>query len=68
VPYQGDQEQIIREAVWFVLRGFGLKTTAIAAHYDAEKLAEYARSFAQPPGETSLADAKRPETSARVKS
>jgi TetR/AcrR family transcriptional regulator, transcriptional repressor of aconitase len=52
VPYQGDQDQIIREAVWFVLRGFGLKTSVIAAHYDAEKLADYARQFAQPQGET----------------
>ena len=25
----------------------------VAAHYDAEKLAEYARNFARPTGETS---------------
>lgn len=53
VPYLGDQDEIIRQAVWFILRGVGLKDAAIAAHYDAEKLAEYARNFAQPPGETS---------------
>ena len=52
VPYHGAQDQIIREAVWFILRGVGLKDAAIAAHYDAEKLAALARSFAQPPGET----------------
>jgi AcrR family transcriptional regulator len=68
VPYQGDRDQIIREAVWFILRGLGLKDAAIAAHYDAEKLADYALSFAQPPGETPPADEARPETSARAKS
>ena len=66
VPYQGDQDQIIREAVWFILRGFGLKTTAITTHYDAEKLAEYARNFAQPQGETSSADDAPPETNERA--
>ncbi|HKX08118.1 MAG TPA: helix-turn-helix domain-containing protein [Stellaceae bacterium] len=59
VPYQGDQDQIIREAVWFILRGLGLKDAAIAAHYDAEKLVEYARSFAQPSGETPQAGESR---------
>jgi AcrR family transcriptional regulator len=52
VPYRGGQDQTIREAVWFILRGLGLKDAAIGAHYDAEKLAALARSFAQPPGET----------------
>jgi|SRR5579859_1321683 AcrR family transcriptional regulator len=53
VPYGGDQDQIIREAVWFILRGVGLNDAAIAAHYDAEKLAAMARNFAQPSGEAS---------------
>ncbi len=53
VPYRGTPEEVIREAVWFILRGLGLKDAAIAAHYDAEKLAEYARNFARPTGETS---------------
>ena len=53
VPYRGSPEEVIREAVWFILRGLGLKDAAIAAHYDAEKLAEYARNFARPTGETS---------------
>jgi AcrR family transcriptional regulator len=52
VPYRGSQDEVIREAVWFILRGLGLKDAAIAAHYDAEKLAEHARTFAQPRGET----------------
>jgi AcrR family transcriptional regulator len=52
VPYRGSPDEVIGEAVWFILRGLGLKDAAIAAHYDAEKLAEYARNFAQPPGET----------------
>jgi hypothetical protein len=52
VPYRGSPDEVIREAVWFILRGVGLKDAAIAAHYDAEKLAELARNFAQPPGET----------------
>jgi AcrR family transcriptional regulator len=60
VPYRGSQEEVIREAVWFILRGFGLKDAAIAAHYDAEKLAAYARNFAQPPGETPPAGANQP--------
>jgi AcrR family transcriptional regulator len=60
VPYQGGQDQIIREAVWFILRGLGLKDAAIAAHYDAEKLAAIARNFAQPPGETPPAAEERP--------
>lgn len=67
VPYQGDQDQIIREAVWFILRGLGLKDAAIAAHYDAEKLAAMARNFAHPPGEapSPAADA-RPGASEEV--
>jgi len=52
VPYRGGPDEVIREAVWFILRGVGLKDAAIAAHYDAEKLAVIARNFAQPPGET----------------
>src|SRR5215469_15172998 len=52
VPYRGSQDEVIREAVWFILRGLGLNDTAIAAHCDAEKLAAIARNFAQPPGET----------------
>ena len=52
VPYRGSKDEVIREAVWFILRGLGLKDAAIAAHYDAEKLAETARNFALPPGET----------------
>ncbi len=52
VPYRGSQDEVIREAVWFILRGLGLNDTAIAAHCDAEKLAAIARNFSQPPGET----------------
>ena len=51
VPYRGSPDEVIREAVWFILRGAGLKDAAIVAHYDAAKLAEQARTFAQPPGE-----------------
>ncbi|HXP76045.1 MAG TPA: helix-turn-helix domain-containing protein [Stellaceae bacterium] len=51
VPYRGSLDEVIREAVWFILRGVGLKDAAIAAHYDAEKLAAMARNFAQTPGE-----------------
>jgi TetR/AcrR family transcriptional regulator, transcriptional repressor of aconitase len=64
VPYRGSQEEIIGESVWFILRGLGLKDPAIAAHYDAKKLAEYARNFARPPGETPPPAAEaRPGTS-----
>ena len=52
VPYRGSPDEVIREAVWFILRGLGLKDAAIAAHYDAEKLAVIAHNFAQPPGDT----------------
>jgi TetR/AcrR family transcriptional regulator, transcriptional repressor of aconitase len=52
VPYLGSQEEVIREAVWFILRGVGLKDAAIAANYDTEKLAELARNFVEPRGET----------------
>jgi AcrR family transcriptional regulator len=52
VPYRGSPDEVIREAVWFILRGVGLKDAAIAAHYDTEKLAELARNFVEPRGET----------------
>jgi TetR/AcrR family transcriptional regulator, transcriptional repressor of aconitase len=52
VPYRGSADEVIREIVWFILRGAGLKDAAIAKHYDAEKLAELARNFARPLGET----------------
>ena len=65
VPYRGNQDEVIREAVWFILRGFGVKDAAIAAHYDAEKLADYARSFAQPPGETPSGGDEPPTTAVR---
>jgi AcrR family transcriptional regulator len=65
VPYRGNQDEVIREAVWFILRGFGVKDAAIAAHYDAEKLADYARSFAQPPGETPSGGDGPPTTAVR---
>lgn len=52
VPYRGSQDEVIRETVWFILRGLGLKDAAIAAHYDAETLAATARNFARFPGET----------------
>jgi AcrR family transcriptional regulator len=55
VPYRGSPDEVIRETVWFILRGVGLRDAAIAKHYDAEKLAEIARNFAQPPGKTSPA-------------
>lgn len=51
VPYRGSPDEVIRETVWFILRGLGLKDAAIAAHYDAEKLAVLALNFAQPSGE-----------------
>jgi hypothetical protein len=66
VPYQGEPDEIIREAVWFVLRGLGLKDAAIAAHYDAKKLAEYARSFVQLSGEAPSADDVPSETIERA--
>jgi len=63
VPYRGSRDDIIREAAWFILRGLGLKDAAIAAHYDAEKLATLARTFAQAPGETpSSAAPEQPDT------
>ena len=49
VPYRGSSDEVIREAVWFILRGVGLKDAAIAAHYDTETLAELARNFVEPP-------------------
>jgi AcrR family transcriptional regulator len=52
VPYRGSPDEVIRETVWFILRGVGLKDAAIAAHYDTEKLAELARNFVEPRGET----------------
>ena len=52
VPYRGSPDEVIREAVWFILRGVGLKDAAIAANYDTEKLAELARNFVEPRGET----------------
>jgi len=57
VPYRGSPDEVIREAVWFILRGLGLKDAAIAAHYDAEKLAVLALNFAQPSGEAPSAGA-----------
>ena len=61
VPYRGSPDEIIREAVWFILRGVGLKDAAIAAHYDTEKLAELARNFVEPRGETpSAGEGARP--------
>jgi hypothetical protein len=32
VPYRGDVRDLIAEAAWFILRGFGLKDAVIAAH------------------------------------
>ena len=32
VPYRGDLRDLIAEAAWFILRGFGLKDAVIAAH------------------------------------
>jgi TetR/AcrR family transcriptional regulator, transcriptional repressor of aconitase len=32
VPYRGALPELIREAAWFILRGFGLKDAVIAAH------------------------------------
>jgi AcrR family transcriptional regulator len=32
VPYSGDTDTVIREAAWFILRGFGVKDAIIAAH------------------------------------
>ncbi|HXA69179.1 MAG TPA: TetR/AcrR family transcriptional regulator, partial [Stellaceae bacterium] len=61
VPYRGSPDEVIREAVWFILRGVGLKDAAIAAHYDTEKLAELARNFVEPRGETpSAGEGARP--------
>lgn len=57
VPYRGSPDEVIREAVWFILRGLGLKDAAIATHYDAEKLAVLALNFAQPSGEAPSAGA-----------
>jgi hypothetical protein len=33
VPYEGSIEQIIEHAVWFILRGIGLKDDAIQAYF-----------------------------------
>jgi TetR/AcrR family transcriptional regulator, transcriptional repressor of aconitase len=64
VPYRGEPDDVIGEAVWFVLRGLGLKDAAIVEHYDAEKLAEYARNFTRAPGGTPAPAAEaRPGTS-----
>lgn len=32
VPYSGDAEALIVQAAWFILRGFGVKDSVIAAH------------------------------------
>jgi AcrR family transcriptional regulator len=32
VPYRGELHDLIAQAAWFILRGFGLKDTVIAAH------------------------------------
>lgn len=69
VPYRGSPDEIMREAVWFILRGVGLKDAAIGAHYDAEKLAALARSFAQAPGEEpSIAAPARQDTAEKSSS
>jgi hypothetical protein len=32
VPYRGEIHDLIAQAAWFILRGFGLKDAVIAAH------------------------------------
>jgi hypothetical protein len=32
VPYRGEVDDLIVQAAWFILRGFGLKDAVIAAH------------------------------------
>jgi AcrR family transcriptional regulator len=39
VDYEMPQQQIIEQAVWFALRGMGLKEKAIARHYNPKALA-----------------------------
>jgi AcrR family transcriptional regulator len=45
VPYAGDPADVIPGAVWFALRGMGLKDAAIAAHFDRDALAVFARTI-----------------------
>ena len=32
VPYRGELHDLIAQAAWFILRGFGVKDAVIAAH------------------------------------
>jgi hypothetical protein len=45
VPYAGDPADVIPGAVWFALRGMGLKDAAIAAHFNRDALAVFARTI-----------------------
>lgn len=38
VPYSGDTNGLIKQAVWFILRGVGLKDEVIAGQYNPEAL------------------------------
>lgn len=43
VDYKGSREQILRQAVWFALRGVGMKDEAIERYYDPAALARVFR-------------------------
>jgi hypothetical protein len=41
VNYKVSREELVHQAVWFILSGMGLKRKAIAAHYDPKALDLY---------------------------
>lgn len=38
IDYQASREEVLHQAIWFVLRGMGLKEEAIAKHYNPKAL------------------------------
>jgi TetR/AcrR family transcriptional regulator, transcriptional repressor of aconitase len=46
IPYSGDTNALIKQAVWFILRGGGLKDEVIAAQYNPEALSIFLGSAA----------------------
>jgi hypothetical protein len=41
IDYRTSREELLNQAVWFALRGIGLKDEAIAVHYDPKALAVF---------------------------
>jgi hypothetical protein len=41
VDYRAGREELMRQAVWFTLRGLGLRDEAIAKHFDPSALARF---------------------------